>query len=142
MNKLQKGIKAKFMSGNESSEASLIRQRKILNSMTEDEMTDPFAHLNGLKKKQIAMVSETTVQEINAVLGQYEMMRDMQKWLRGKKIAGREMPQSQEELMITFQIERPISKEKKIRMKNKQNMNKKMMWEMIKHGGYSNQRRS
>jgi signal recognition particle GTPase len=140
------------MSGNESSEASLIRQRKILNAMTEDEMTDPFAHLNGkffkknnnsgLKKKQIAMVSETTVQEINAVLGQYEMMRDMQKWIRGKKIAGREMPQSQEELMITFQIERPISKEKKIRMKNKQNMNKKMMWEMIKHGGYSNQRRS
>lgn len=128
------------MSGNEASEAQLIRQRKILNAMTEDELTDPFAHLDGNKKKQIAMISETSVQEINACLGQYEMMRDMQKWIRGKKVAGREMPRTQEELMITFQNERPISREKKVQMKNKQNFNKKMMWQSIRHGGYQNQR--
>ena len=37
LNKLQSGIKAKFMSGNEQNEASLIKQRKILNAMADEE---------------------------------------------------------------------------------------------------------
>jgi len=65
LNKLQKGIKAKFMSGNEQNEANLIKQRKVLSAMTDDELLAPFENLNGTKKKQIALISETTVQDVN-----------------------------------------------------------------------------
>jgi len=66
------------------------------------------------------------------------MMRDMQRWLRGIKVAGRDLPRSQEELLIRFQQERPMSKEKKNQMKNKQHMPKKKMWNYIRCGGYAN----
>ena len=46
--RLQKGIKAKFMSGNEQEEQSLLTQKKILNAMFDDELKDPFSHLNGI----------------------------------------------------------------------------------------------
>ena len=136
--KLQSGIKAKFMSGNEQNEASLIKQRKILNSMVDEELLDPLSTLNSEKKKGIALISETTVQELNGMLKQFDMMKDMQRWLRGMKIAGRDLPSSQEELLVRFMNERPISKKKKEMLKNKQHMSKKKQMWLLRNGGYLN----
>ena len=52
------------------------------------------------------------------------------------KIAGRDMPGSQEELMIRFQQDRPISRKKKAIIRNKQHMSRKLQYIIATNGGY------
>lgn len=109
LGKLKKGIKAKLMSGNEQTEAALTTQKKILNSMYEDELLNEDK-IRSEQKKEISMVSQTTVEDVNMLLKNYQQMKGIHKWLRKLKDAGEPIPADQDEMTYRYRKDRPISK--------------------------------
>lgn len=111
------------MSGNDQSEAAMQEQRKVLSAFFEEELLNPDSitgrrAANRVKKKQeIARVSETSIQDINALLKNFRMMRDMQVWLRKMKEKGEALPETQGELLNRFRAERPMNSFDKMRQK-------------------------
>lgn len=69
----QKGIKE-----TDIDEKGLVRVEAIIQSMTRKERLDP-AIINGSRRKRIAFGSGTTVQDVNKLLKDFEMMRKMLK---------------------------------------------------------------
>ncbi len=67
---------------------ALIRTEAIINSMTRQEKQKP-AIINGSRRKRIAMGSGTSVQEINQLLKQFQMMQKMMK--RMSKLGNKNM---------------------------------------------------
>ncbi|PYG87079.1 signal recognition particle subunit FFH/SRP54 (srp54) [Ruminiclostridium sufflavum DSM 19573] len=77
----------------EESEKNMARTEAIIRSMTKKERNDPSV-INASRKKRISAGSGTTVQEVNALLKQFEEMRKMMKMMtdmgkRGKKGLGK-----------------------------------------------------
>ncbi len=70
----------------EESEKNMARTEAIIRSMTKKERNDPSV-INGSRRKRISAGSGTTVQEVNALLKQFEEMRKMMKMMTdmGKK---------------------------------------------------------
>jgi signal recognition particle subunit SRP54 len=73
----------------------LVRVEAIINSMTDQERTNPQV-LNGSRRKRIARGSGTSVQEVNQLLKQYDQARKMMRSMvgrmgkrMGKGLAGR-----------------------------------------------------
>ncbi|EGR31579.1 hypothetical protein IMG5_106310 [Ichthyophthirius multifiliis] len=60
--KLKKGLKAKFMSGTEETEAGLLKQKTILNAFYDDELLD-FKKIKFYEKREIAAVTQCTIEE-------------------------------------------------------------------------------
>ena len=85
------GIDAKALKdlNQEESEKNMARTEAIIRSMTKKERNDPSI-INGSRRKRISAGSGTTVQDVNALLKQFEEMRKMMKMMtdmgkRGKK---------------------------------------------------------
>lgn len=82
------GIDAKALKdlNQEEGEKNMARTEAIIRSMTKKERNDPSI-LNGSRRKRISAGSGTTVQEVNALLKQFEEMRKMMKMMTdmGKK---------------------------------------------------------
>ena len=85
------GIDAKALKdlNQEESEKNMARTEAIIRSMTKKERNDPSI-INGSRRKRISAGSGTTVQDVNALLKQFEEMRKMMKMItdmgkRGKK---------------------------------------------------------
>ncbi|QNU65363.1 signal recognition particle protein [Ruminiclostridium herbifermentans] len=64
----------------EESEKNMARTEAIIRSMTKKERNDPSI-INASRKKRISAGSGTTVQEVNALLKQFEEMRKMMKMM-------------------------------------------------------------
>ncbi len=87
------GLNAKALSNIEVDEKKLGRVEAIIKSMTAKERNDPSI-INGSRRKRIAAGSGTTIQEVNALLKQFEEMKKMMKMMsnmgkRGSKGLGR-----------------------------------------------------
>ncbi len=65
-------------------EKQLVRTKAIIQSMTTAEKNDPSI-LNAGRRRRIAAGSGTTVQEVNLLVKQYEMMKDQMKKIMGNK---------------------------------------------------------
>eukprot|EP01017_Pseudomicrothorax_dubius_P045496 TRINITY_DN7870_c0_g1_i2.p1 TRINITY_DN7870_c0_g1~~TRINITY_DN7870_c0_g1_i2.p1 ORF type:complete len:208 (+),score=63.20 TRINITY_DN7870_c0_g1_i2:92-715(+) len=109
LSRLKKGIKAKLMTGTEQTEIQLTKQRKILNAMTDEELLN-IDLLKGESKKHIALVSQTSVEEVNSLLKHYKYMRNLQGYLKQLKESGSPLPETQEELIYRFRRDKPVSK--------------------------------
>ena len=70
------GVNKSALKDVDMNERALPRMEAILNSMTVDERRRP-AILNGSRRKRIAKGSGTTVQEVNQLLKQFEMLQQM-----------------------------------------------------------------
>ena len=79
------GVDAKALDGANVDEKALSRTEAIILSMTPAEREDPSL-LNNSRKKRIAAGSGTQVVDINRLLKQFEMMRQMTKQLSGKQL--------------------------------------------------------
>ena len=79
------GVNAKALEGANVDEKSLARTEAIILSMTPAEREDPSL-LNNSRKKRIAAGSGTQVVDINRLLKQFEMMRQMTKQLSNKQL--------------------------------------------------------
>ena len=65
-------------------EKQIDKTKAIIQSMTTAEKNDPKI-LNGSRRKRIASGSGTTVQEVNLLVNQYEMMKDQMRKIMGNK---------------------------------------------------------
>ena len=79
------GVDAKALDGASVDEKALARTEAIILSMTPAEREDPSL-LNSSRKKRIAAGSGTQVVDINRLLKQFEMMRQMTKQLSGRQL--------------------------------------------------------
>ncbi len=68
-------------------EKNLVRVEAIINSMTKEERRNPKI-LNGSRRKRIAMGSGTRVQDVNALMRQFEQMKKMMKQMNKKSFRG------------------------------------------------------
>lgn len=80
------GMNSKALKGVAVDEKAISRSQAIIRSMTPQERENPQL-LNGSRKKRIAAGSGTTVMEVNRLIKQYELTRDMAKQMTagGKK---------------------------------------------------------
>ncbi len=76
------GVNTKALQNIEVDEKKLGHVEAIIKSMTAKERNDPGI-LNGSRRKRIATGSGTTVQEVNALLKQFEEMKKMMKMMNG-----------------------------------------------------------
>lgn len=82
------GSIGKQVQGEEVDEKQLDRMEAIIFSMTRKERNDPGI-LNASRKKRIAAGSGTSVQQVNQLLRQFEMMQKMIKQFAGNKRFGK-----------------------------------------------------
>ena len=71
----------KAMKGVQVDDKALVRVEAIINSMTPDEKRRPKI-LNGSRKKRISRGSGTSVQDVNRLLNQFQMMQKMIKTMK------------------------------------------------------------
>ena len=76
------GVDKKALAGAKIDEKALARTEAIILSMTPREREDPSI-LNSSRKRRIARGSGTRVEEINRLLKQFDMMRDMTRRMMG-----------------------------------------------------------
>jgi len=133
LDKMKKGLRAKLMSGNEETEAVLTGQKKILNAMMDEELLDE-GKIKWKQKLDIAVVSQTKVQEINVLIRKFEYMKAMHGWLRNLKERGELAPKSQDELTYRFRKERPIKKSFLRFKMDRPRFNKKQIRQRLKWG--------
>ena len=74
------GLNKKAMKDMDMDEKALVRMDAILSSMTKHERARPVV-INGSRRRRIARGSGTSVQEVNQLLKQYNMMQKMMKQL-------------------------------------------------------------
>ncbi len=70
------GLGAKALKGMQIDDGALVRTEAIINSMTPEERRRPNI-INGSRRKRIARGSGTSVQDINKLLSQFQMMQKM-----------------------------------------------------------------
>ncbi len=78
------GLGGKIPKDVEVDEKALVRVEAIIQSMTPAERQRPQI-LNGSRRLRIAKGSGNSVQEVNRLLKQYEMMKKMMKQIGGRK---------------------------------------------------------
>ncbi|MCG8604807.1 signal recognition particle protein, partial [bacterium] len=83
------GLGGKAMKGMQVDEGALVSTEAIINSMTPEERRRPNI-LNGSRRKRIARGSGRSVQEVNKLLNQFQMMQKMVK--RMNKFGMKGMP--------------------------------------------------
>ena len=109
LNKLKKGLRAKLMSGTEQTEASLTNQRKILNAFYDVELSGQEEVFSS-QKKEIAAVTQTTVEDVNMVIKNFRQLESMHKWIRTLQQNGEPLPADQDDLINRYRRDRPMSK--------------------------------
>ncbi|OPZ63977.1 MAG: Signal recognition particle protein [bacterium ADurb.Bin478] len=77
------GAQNKAFKSMQVDERALIRVEAMIHSMTLGERANPSI-INGSRRKRIAAGSGVTVQEINRLLNQFEMMKKMMKMMKHK----------------------------------------------------------
>ena len=75
------GMQNKALKNLQVDDRALVRVEAIINSMTRDERRSPQI-LNGSRRKRIARGSGTSVQDVNRLLNQFDMMRKMMKKMK------------------------------------------------------------
>jgi len=83
------GVQNKALKSLQVDEHALVRIEAIISSMTREERRNPHI-INGSRRKRIAVGSGTSVQNVNQLLNQFNMMRKMIKSMKrggGRKMA-------------------------------------------------------
>lgn len=88
---LMPGNQSKAFKGMQVDEQALVRVEAMISSMTWSERANPHI-INGSRRKRIAAGSGTSVQEVNRLLNQFEMIKKMMKMMNHKGGGARRMP--------------------------------------------------
>ncbi len=84
------GVDKKALDGANIDERKFVRSQAIIQSMTEEERTNPKI-MSFSRKKRISAGSGTTIQDINALIKELEMMNKMMKEFKNNKKFARKM---------------------------------------------------
>ena len=82
-------------------------QNKICSAMYDDEKNDPRKLVTPEKKKEIAETTQMQVSDVQDVLQKYYQLEKFHAYLKQKKARNEPMPDSRDELMQMYRIERP-----------------------------------
>ena len=74
--------------------------------MYEHEKMQEFEWTKDLKK-QVAEAASVQVTDVDDVLNKYKQLNDFHNWLRERKLKDLPMPESRDELMMIYRLERP-----------------------------------
>lgn len=85
--KMIPGVKSSMLKGISTDDRSFVKVEAIINSMTPDERRRPQI-IDGSRRKRIANGSGTSVQDINQLLKQFQMMQKMLKNMNKSKFRG------------------------------------------------------
>eukprot|EP00347_Sterkiella_histriomuscorum_P021822 403332646 len=97
----------KVMIWGEDAEIKVLEnQNKICSSMYDDEKND-YKLLSRFKKQEIAEITQLQLSDVQDVIHKYVQMKEFHNWLKGKQARKEPMPESREELMQLYRIERP-----------------------------------
>jgi signal recognition particle subunit SRP54 len=72
------GVESKALKGLKVDDRSIVKIEAIINSMTPEERIKPHV-INGSRRRRIARGSGTSVQDVNRLLKQFQMMQKMVK---------------------------------------------------------------
>lgn len=90
--------------------------------------------LQAQAKKDIAKVAECEVSDVNLLLKNYRVMKDMQMWLKSMKDKGEPLPADQEELTNRFRMDRPTNSRDLLAQKREMRFSRRDYKRMIKWG--------
>ncbi|KAL4429158.1 hypothetical protein ABPG74_015186 [Tetrahymena malaccensis] len=119
LSKLKKGLKAKLLSGQQENEAALTKQKTLLNAFTDEELIDP-SKIASIQKKQIAMIAQCEVEDVNKLIHAFKNLQQAHAFLRRTKEKGQPLPESSEELQWRFRQEKNVSYEYKKSIQSRQ----------------------
>lgn len=98
----------KLMVWGEDAEVKVLEgQNKICSAMYDDEKTDPLRKLTPEMKKEIAETTQMQVSDVQDVIQKYKQLQQFHNYLRTKKQRGEPIPESRDELMQMYRVERP-----------------------------------
>ena len=63
--------------------------------------------INSAAKKEIAEVTQLETQDISDVISKYKQMNSFHKWLKERRAREEPMPETRDDLMMIYKIERP-----------------------------------
>ena len=98
-------IKQMFM-GDEMEKKTLENQNKICAALTDEEKNGDV-RLTREDKKEIAEVTQCTIDDVNDTLAKFKQMGGLHKYLKEKRARNEPMPESSEDLNMMYKIERP-----------------------------------
>jgi signal recognition particle GTPase len=84
----------------------LENQNKICSAMYDDEKND-YTLLSRHKKQEIAEITQLQLSDVQDVIHKYIQMGEFHNWLKQKQSRKEPMPESRDELMQMYRIERP-----------------------------------
>ncbi len=93
----------------------MVKIEAIINSMTQEERRNPKI-INASRKERIAKGSGTTVQDVNALLKNFEQMRKMMQQMMGQMGGGRRLGNKTERKVDRKKLK---AKRKKLKKKKK-----------------------
>ena len=85
------GMQGRSLKGLQVDEGAMVRIEAIINSMTKEERRRPQI-INGSRRRRIAQGSGTTVQDVNKLLNQFQMMQKMIKTFNRRGMSGMKFP--------------------------------------------------
>ena len=104
---MKKGfIKSLFVGDDNVNEAELLEQKKVLDAMHEEELQNPDEVVqNDDLKQEIALVSGSDIDKVNAAITSYRTMAGLHKWVHKLKKNGEPLPKNGEEMQHRFRQE-------------------------------------
>lgn len=91
--------------GDDAEVKVLQSQNKVCSAMTEDEKTK--CKFTADSKREIAETAQVPREDVEDVIQKHKQMKDFHEWLHMRKNRGDPMPETREELMQIYKIERP-----------------------------------
>ena len=82
-------------------------QNKICSAFSEDEKNEE-KKLSKQDKQEIAEVAQLEINDINDVMQKHSQMKGFHKFLKARRQRNEPMPESREDLMMMYRIERPV----------------------------------
>lgn len=91
--------------GDDAEVKVLETQNKVCSAMTESEKTE--SKLSNQQKVDVAEASQTTREDVEDVLQKHKQLQGFHQFLCQRRDRGEHMPETREELMQIYKVERP-----------------------------------
>ena len=92
--------------GDDTEFKALENQNKICSAMSDAEK-NLQVRLDGKVKRSIAQVTSLSVDDVNDVVAKFKQMKGFHKFLKDRRARNEPMPESRDDLMEMYKIERP-----------------------------------
>lgn len=104
--------------GNDTEIQVLEGQNKICSAMFDEEKNDPKGMLTSEKKQEIAETTSMQVSDVQDVISKYFQMQNFHKYLKLKEQRKEPMPETRDELMQMYRVEKPAFLQPKMHKKS------------------------